>query len=208
MRTNEQLMEHILTYNKTDAQQRSTGAMDFRTPAKALIDTELSFQEKAIAIREDAADCAHKLNFLLIAHKASSPEGIHRANACAAHHIASAIGFHCHGETLETIGERMGKKKQVIDRYHKRFTGWSAANCVSLVRTYSPEAIIELCKREITQDRPLSDILDEFRQQLTDLFHELLFAAEQKNTEVYLNTSHFTKSTPHQIDIYALLKTH
>lgn len=207
MTINEYLMEHNLTFNKTEVQLRSTGAVDFHSPSRGLIEKETDRHDEEIAIWEDAVDCARKLNFFLIAKEASYATGLHRTNACAALRITSAIGFHCHGETLETIGARIGKHKQVIGRYYIQFKEWSSANCIDQLQAYSPKTVIKICQRKTTPNSSLADVLDEFRQQLTDLFYELLNAAEQMETEVYLDKTLFKKTTSRPVDVYELLAT-
>lgn len=202
----ESLVEHNLTHHSTDTKRRFIGNVNFQTPFRSMIEKEASTQNDAFAIWEDAQDCARKLNFLLIAQKASLPTGIHRANACAALQITAAIGYRSHGETLESIGDRVGKHKQVIGRYYKRFEDWSAENCFFQLQTFSPEFVIKICQRKTTSTSPLAEVLDEFRQQLTDLFFDLSEAAELQKEEVYLNESLFKKTGYRLINVYELLK--
>ncbi|VGO15039.1 hypothetical protein PDESU_03619 [Pontiella desulfatans] len=209
MTPNENLMQHNLTHNSTEVQQRCIGAIDFFSPARAMADKESSKHEIAETIREDAIDCARKLNFLMIAKKASLPGGIHRENACASQKIAAAVGHYSKGETFEEIGQYLNiGHRQGPSRYSKRFVSWCADKCQELLTAYTPEAVIEICTEQATDSLPLADVLDEFRQQLTDLFFSLHTAAEefsQKNVEVYATPSLFQKSDVCPINISALL---
>lgn len=208
MTTNETLMMHNLTHNSTDVQRRSVGSIEFRSPSHAMIEQEATPHTDSTAIRNDAEDCARKLNLLMVTKEASAPTGIHRANACAGTRVTSAIRYHCHGETLESIGRRLGKDKQVIGRYYQRFISWSAQHCASLAETHTPESVIDLCRNTASPTYPLPDVLDDFRQQLTDIFHDLLETAErlgQQETEVYRTAAQFRKTQSHPIDVAELL---
>jgi len=205
---NESLVEHNLTHNSSNDQLRYRGQMDFHSPSRAMIQKESSMHDDANAVWEDAEDCARKLNFLLIAREASAPSGIHRANACAGLRISSAIGYHCHGETLETIGNRIGKIRQVVCRYCERFVSWSTTHCEEHFNAYTPELVIKICENKATSAKPLVEILDEFRRQLTDIFFDLIEAAEhlgQQETEVYMNIDQFQKTEVHPINVTELL---
>jgi len=210
MTVNENLMEHNLTHNSTEVQQRCTGAIDFFSPARAMADKEGSKHEEAEAIREDATDCARKLNFLMIAKKASLPGGIHRENACASQKIAAAVGHYSKGETFEEIGQNLNiGHRQGPSRYSKRFVSWSADKCQELLTAYTPEAVIGICTEQTTESLPLADVLDEFRQQLTDLFFSLHEAAEefcQQGVEVYATPSLYQENEIRPINITALLE--
>lgn len=207
MTTNEALMMHNLTCNSTDVQRRCIGPIEFRSPSYASIEREAMPNDSNV-IRNDAEDCAGKLNLLLLAKEASATAGIHRANACAGTRVASAIRYHCHGETLESIGKRLGKDKQVIGRYHQRFVSWSALHCAPLAETHTPETVIDTCKKRASLTYPLADVLDDFRQQLTDIVHDLLETAErlgQQEIEVYRSAAQFEKTKTHPVNVVELM---
>lgn len=201
---NESLAEHSLTHFCSDAERKSIGRIDYHSPSRALIVAESLDDD--FAIWRDAEDCARKLNFFLIAREAST--GIHRANSCAGLLIASAINHHCHGESLSTIGKRIGKAKQVICRYNDRFISWSSENSEHLLNAVSPEYVIGICNDTSSQGKTVADLLDELRCELTDVFFDLLEEAErlgQQEIEIYSDLSHINRTSNHPIDIAGLL---
>lgn len=209
MTTNENLMEHNLTYNSTEVQQRCIGPVDFHSPSRAMIEKENATYDDAFAIWEDAQDCSRKLTFLLIARKASEPVGIHRANANAGLMIFSAIQYYCEGKSQRAIGDMIGKRHAVADRYIDRFTSWSAGHCSGLVKKISPVSVIELCASLTSSQKPLLDVLDELRRELADLFYDLIDAAEDLNnrdTEVYTEVTRFQKTPGRTLNVSDLLK--
>ena len=207
---NEEQIEHNLTHNISIKQRQYLGDVDFYSPSRALIQKESFDPTQRETIWEDAKDCARKLNFFLIAQKASEPAGIHRANTNASLRLYSAIKFHIDGEKVEDIGERIEKNKQAASRYCERFIFWSKEHCESHLNTFTPKFVIEHCKSKVTPNKPLAEILDESRSQLTDLFHDLTEAAGyfgQQDTEVYLEIPRFQKTKNYTIDVAELLAT-
>lgn len=191
---NESLFEHNLTHNSTDVQRRSIGKVDFRSPSRTLIERESFPKDDVIAIWEDAEDCAHKLNFLLLAQAASETTGIHRANSNASLKVFCAIQYYCEGKSQRAIGNLIEKRHAVVDRYIDRFTEWSASNCPGLTGKVQAEQVIALCKKHVEPSSSLADALDELRCELTDLFHDLLNAArnpESPSAEAYLDIQRF-----------------
>lgn len=202
--TNEELIEHNFTHHLSDEERQFLGVIDHNSPSQILIQKESSQNH----IREDAEACARKLNFFRIAQKAS--ESLHRANANTALRIYSSIKFHVDGEKVEDIGERIGKCKQTVSRYSERFVEWTVEHCENDLNTFSAEFVINLCKDKSTPNTPFSVILDEFRDQLTFLFFDLVEAAEhlgKQNDEVYLDIARFQNPTNQTIDVAELLAT-
>lgn len=206
---NESLVEHNLTHYSTNAQRRCVGKVDFRSPSRTMIEKESMSQNDAIAIWEDAEDCANKFNFLLLAQTASEAAGIHRANSNAGLKVFCAIQYYCEGKSQRTIGNMIDKRHAVVDRYIDRFTEWSASNCPSLAGKVQAEHIIKLCKKHMESTSSLAEALDELRCELTDLFHDLLKAArnpENPSSEVYLDIQRFQQAHS-TFDIPKLLTT-
>jgi len=192
---NESNIEHNLTHHCSDVQRRFVGKIDFFTPSKALIEKETASEEQSSAIWEDAADCAQKLNFLMLAQKASG--GIHRANSNAGLKIFCAIQYYCEGEAQRAIGNMIDKRHAVVDRYIDRFTDWSSLACTGLAGKIRPEQVIDFCKTQQSLQK-LSSTIDQLRIELTDLFHDLLEAASNSSNEspeVYLQEERY-----HQTD--------
>lgn len=192
----ESLVEHNLTHHCPDAVRRSIGKVDFRSPFRTLVECESTSQNDSASILEDAEDCAHKLNFLLLAQAASEPTGIHRANSNAGLKIFCAIQYYCEGKSQRAIGRLIEKKHAVADRYIDRFTEWSVSACSSHTRRVRPETVLQLCESH-SHSGSVSDSLDLFRRELTDLFHDLIAAASDpanSSTEVYLDMARFQKT--------------
>ena len=208
MYANEYLIEHNLTHNITIEQQQRIGRVDFNSPVKSMIQQETSFEQEHDKIMEDATDCARKLNFFKIAREACTANGIHRKNANASIRISSAVSFYCNGEKLETIGSRISKGRQAVSRYNDRFVLWGKTHGIHYLNTFTPENVIDICTPSVRANKPLSDILDEFRQQLTDLFFDLIEASEHICTneyEAYLETSEFQSNHDYPINVKNLL---
>lgn len=207
---NESLTEHNLTYHSSDAARRCRGSVDFTSPSRIMMQAESSPQDDAVAIWEDAQDCSRKLNLLLITRKASEPVAIHRANANAGLMIFTAIQYYCEGKSQRAIGDMIGKRHAVADRYIDRFTSWSAKHCSGLINKISPESVIELCEPLTSSQKTLADVLDEFRKELTDLFCDLAYAAvdlENRDAEVYTDLARFQKTPGRTINVPVLLNT-
>ena len=194
---NESLVEHNLTYHSTDVKRRFVGNVDFQSPSKAMIEKEHTAQNNVVAIMEDAEDCAHKLNFLQLAREASKHSGIHRVNSNAGMKIFCAIHYYCDGKSQRMIGGLIKKRHAVVDRYIDRFTDWSEASSSYTADKINAEQVIALCAEQ-NCPAALADNLDILRMELTDLFHDLLEAANDpgnSSTEVYLNPEQRLRST-------------
>lgn len=171
---NEELIEHHLTHNLTNDERHFLGEVDFFSPSRAMIQKESSSSDAAMAIREDAENCANILRLIFIAQKVSSSGGVARANCCAGLRVYAAFSYYLDGKTYEVIaGELGGKKRQIPKRYVSRFLTWSSRHCEDLSHRISPDEVMNQCRLLVSPEMSLSDVMDELRISLVEMMHEL-----------------------------------
>lgn len=147
-----------------------------------------------------------KLSCLLVTQDAVS--ALHRKNANGSLRAFAAIQYHCDGKSFDAVGDRIGRRRQVSERYEKRFVAKATRSEKRLYQIF-PEDVIALCSQKSSGFQSLEDTLDLLRQKLVDLFEDLLLAAgssENHDQEVYLDIIPFIEAQDFPVDITEFFK--